>query len=258
MIKSAVRGALRRIGVDIVRAGVPWHGTPVRDEMASLTGDELRVARLVEPFTATSLARVVALIRAVRYVVQNDIPGSFVECGVWRGGSMMAIALTLRELGVSNRDLFLFDTFEGMTEPSEFDRDASGRLAGDIMRHFVAADGAWVYAGLEEVRRNLASTGYSEANIHFIKGRVEQTIPHPHLSHIALLRLDTDWYDSTRHELLHLHPLVSSAGVVIVDDYGDWQGARKAVDEFMLSMRQTSPILLHEVDRTGRLFVKVR
>jgi hypothetical protein len=118
------------------------------------------------------------------------------------------------------------------------------------------ADGVWCYAGLDEVRRNLRSTGYPESRMHFVKGRVEETVPHPGLREIALLRLDTDWYESTRHELLHLYPLLSVGGVLVLDDYGHWQGARRATDEYLRDHPEY-PILLSVIDETGRVAVKV-
>lgn len=203
----------------------------------------------------TSVDRQLALIQSVRHVVRNRIPGCFVECGVWRGGSAMAIALTLAQEGDRDRDLFLFDTFEGMTEPTALDRAFDGVSAGTLLKHSDRSGGVWCYADLVDVRANLASTAYPEHRVHFVKGPVEQTIPiGAALSSIALLRLDTDWYESTKHEMLHLFPLLERGGILIVDDYGHWQGARRAIDEY-LSLQPQS-YFLHRIDYTGRLIVK--
>ena len=113
---------------------------------------------------------------------------------------------------------------------------------------------ASVPAGFDEVRRNLASTGYPSDRLHFIRGRVEDTIPASAPESIALLRLDTDWYESTRHELTHLYPRLVRGGVLIIDDYGHWQGARQATDEYFSVLG--SPVLLHRIDYTGRIAVK--
>src|SRR5437773_5710167 len=100
----------------------------------------------------------------------------------------------------------------------------------------------------------MAATGYPTAKLHFVQGMVEETIPATVPARIAILRLDTDWYQSTRHELEHLYPLVSHIGVLIVDDYGYWKGARKAVDEYFA--RAQTPMLLHRIDSAGRIGVK--
>jgi hypothetical protein len=97
-------------------------------------------------------------------------------------------------------------------------------------------------------------TGYPPEKVHFVKGMVEDTIPEQSPDGIALLRLDTDWYQSTKLELLHLYPRLANQGVLIIDDYGHWQGARRAVDEFISELRD--PILLHRIDYTGRIAIK--
>ena len=90
----------------------------------------------------------------------------------------------------------------------------------------------WCFASLDEVKQNVIKTGYNTEKLHFIKGKVENTLPKYAPKQIALLRLDTDWYESTKHELIHLFPRLVSGGVLILDDYGYWAGAKKAVDEY--------------------------
>jgi len=170
---------------------------------------------------------------------------------------MMAAAKTLLGLGREDRDLYLFDTFEGMPSPGGEDVDftgaaAAGRLATESPGE---DDSVWCYAPLEEVRRTLASTGYEANRLHFIKGMVEETIPDQAPARIAVLRLDTDWYESTKHELVHLFPRLASGGVLILDDYGHWLGARQAMDEYITETGTT--ILLHRIDYSGRIGVKL-
>jgi hypothetical protein len=212
----------------------------------------------VRSHTMTSDLRLAALCDAVRHVVRHRIPGDIVECGVWRGGSMMAVARTLQELGAADRDLWLFDTFEGMTEPGETDVSISGESAAALLGASSRADPAsvWCRATLPEVEAAMQSTGYAPAKIHYVQGRVEDTLPRHAPAGIALLRLDTDWYESTRHELVHLYPRLNVGGVLIVDDYGHWQGARRAVDEYL--EREGAALLLHRIDYTGRSAVKWR
>ena len=187
-----------------------------------------RTIEAVRPRTMTSEHKLFALIVATRYVVDHGIPGAIVECGVWRGGSMQAVALhAAGRGGVTDRDLHLFDTFEGMTEPTEQGRRHDGTARGRAARAQRPDD--------EACGRSRASTtsgpgwretGYPAERVHFDPGPVEDTIPGAAPGRIALLRLDTDWYESTRHELEHLYDRVASGGVLIIDDYGFWQGAR--------------------------------
>jgi O-methyltransferase len=209
----------------------------------------------VKPYTMTSPERVFALCDAVRYVAAAGIEGAVVECGVWRGGSSMAAALMLRELGAADRDLCLFDTFEGMSAPTEHDRRAGGPAAADLLAASGKDAKVWAYSPLDEVRANLQSTGYPVGRIRFVQGKVEDTIPEHAPDKIAILRLDTDWYESTRHELEHLFPRLAVGGVLIIDDYGAWEGARRAVDEFVDA--QKVRILLNRIDETGRVGVKL-
>ncbi|WP_460791573.1 TylF/MycF/NovP-related O-methyltransferase [Nocardioides maradonensis] len=194
------------------------------------------VAR-VKPRTMTGPPKLAPLIEAVRYVVRHRIPGDVVECGVWRGGSMMAIALTLAAEGDTSRELHLFDTFEGMPPPTEEDTrlDSDGaRITAQHALDRVGRDArVWAVAGLEDVQEGMAETGYPADRVHFHQGMVEDTVPGEAPGTIALLRLDTDWYASTKHELEHLYDRLSPGGVLILDDYADWEGARRATDEWL-------------------------
>jgi hypothetical protein len=223
---------------------------------ADISQADLAILRRAAPFTMTSVARQVALLEAVRYVIQRGVPGDFVECGVWRGGSSMIVALALAELGVRDRDIHLFDTYDGMTPPTDLDTSLDGRSAREQLEGQSKSDASsvWCCASLEEVRDNMVSTGYPLERIHLVKGPVEVTLPEAAPAAISLLRLDTDWYESTRHELRHLFPRVSPDGVLVIDDYGHWQGARRAVDEYFVEQRAC--YLMHRLDYTGRMLIK--
>jgi len=210
---------------------------------------DIEIIRAVEPYTMTSTERIHALVHAVRHIVRNRIAGDMVECGVWKGGSVMAMALTLLQLGERGRSLYLFDTFSGMTAPSDVDVDYQGQQARVIL------DAVRCEASQQEVEKAVFSTGFEREKIHFVPGRVEETIPDRAPASIALLRLDTDWYESTQHELLHLFPRLARGGVIIIDDYGHWRGARQAVDEYIA--QNQIPLLLHRIDYTGRIGVKL-
>ena len=213
------------------------------------------VCRSVRPFTMTSPERIYSLCRSVEYVVDHAIPGDVVECGVWKGGSMMAVAHTLLAKG-RRRKLYLFDTYAGMPEPTAVDVSFSGQTAAHALAtEDKATSWIWACCPLDEVRRNVLGTGYDPEQVVFVEGRVEDTVPARAPDRIALLRLDTDWYESTYHELVHLYPRLSTGGVLIVDDYGHWRGARRAVDRFLAEHKPR--LLLHRIDYTGRIAVKL-
>jgi len=202
----------------------------------------------------TTPGKVHVLTRAVEYIVSHRIGGSFVECGVWRGGSMMAIALTLLRLGDTDRDLYLFDTFEGMTEPGREDVKQSGEPASEILQRSSRDSSLWAVASIDEVKRAVLRVGYPKQRIHFVQGPVEETLPKNAPAELALLRLDTDWYASTKHELIHLYPQLARGGVLIIDDYAYWRGARKAVDDYV--RENELALLLIRIDHGARVAIK--
>ncbi len=196
----------------------------------------------VRPFSVTTAERDYALYESLRYIVAAGIPGDIVECGVYRGGSAALAAHTLRAIG-ANRRIWLYDTFADFPYPGEHDEWYGGRDAGGDRPYGMTAS-------LEEVKANMAPTGHE--NVVYVEGLVEETIPAQAPEEIALLRLDTDWYGPTRHELEHLYPRLSKGGVLIIDDYGHFEGARRAVDDYF----HDQPVLLNRIDWTGRLVTK--
>lgn len=247
--KAKVVKAANALGYKIERLAPP----PAEPHYLELDRRYAEILKAVQPYTMTSCERIAALVDAVRYVTEAKIPGAVVECGVWRGGSTMTAALALQQAN-DLRDLYLFDTFAGMSAPTDVDIDYRGAPAVDLYVASNAGDhNQWCYASLEDVQANLWSTGYPRAKCHFVKGDVLKTLPCDEPSEIAILRLDTDWYESTLHELTTLYPKLSHRGVLIIDDYGHWQGCRKAVDEFF---RERGPLLCR-LDLTGVMAVKV-
>ncbi len=221
----------------------------------SYDAEAVEIIRRVRPRTMTGHEKLYALVNATRYVVQHELPGAFVECGVWRGGSMQAAALALQHLGVTDRDLHLYDTFEGMPPPTEHDMRHDGRTAADLLETSAKTTAVWAYASLDDVREGMVEVGYPTERIHYHEGKVEETIPDNAPDEIAILRLDTDWYESTKHELEHLYDRLVVGGVLILDDYGHWEGARLATDEFI--ERTGTPLLLQPIG-SGRIAVKTR
>lgn len=212
----------------------------------------------VSGYTMTSLERGYALYQAVRYIVEAGIDGDFVECGVWKGGSCMLIAFALIDAGCTDRKIYLYDTFDGMTEPGGNDFIAwNGKSVRDKWNsdRIGSTDNFTGWSvGLEAVKNNIRLTAYPEENIVYVKGPVEQTLQDTRPELISLLRLDTDWYESTKIELEYLYPLLSRYGALIIDDYGHFTGAKKAVDEYLRSLSLS--ILLNRIDYTGRIGIK--
>lgn len=220
------------------------------------TPDEIKLIHLVKGLTMTSHERQVALIRAVNYLVKNNISGDFVECGVWRGGNAIIMDKVLKENGVNDRKIWLYDTFSGMTDPTELDRDFRGDSAKELLEIHKNNEGSLITAicSLDEVKDNLYKKNIGMENVNFIVGDILETIPANIPESIALLRLDTDWFKSTYHELKHLYARVSKYGVIIIDDYGQWRGAKEATDRFFSETE--TPVFLHRIDMTGRLIIK--
>jgi O-methyltransferase len=250
-LRKSLDFVLGSFGYDLVRRN------PSKIFPVEATPRDRQILELVQGYTMTTPERIWALLTAVKYVAATKIPGAFVECGVWRGGSAMAMAYALQDCGETDRRMWLFDTFEGMTPPSTADVElATGRSASSLLE-IARKDGArniWCDSPVEEVTNNLLRTGFPMEHIQLVKGDVLETLQQQVPEEIALLRLDTDWYESTKAELEVLYPRLQRGGVCIVDDYGYWGGSKKAVDEYLAS--NDIHVLLHRIDETGRMFIK--
>ena len=224
---------------------------------SDFTQEEIEIIESVKDYTLTSARRIKTLINSVHYIVDNKIEGSIVECGVWKGGSIMAVAKTLMSLNNFDRDLYLFDTFEGMTDPTDFDISVRNEKAFEVMQKAkVKGDELTLsIVSLDQVKKAVFSTGYTKEKFHFIKGKVEDTLQKQAPQKISLLRLDTDWYESTKNELIYLFPRLAKGGVLIIDDYGYWTGSKKAVDEYF--NEKNIPFLINRIDSSGRIGVKI-
>jgi hypothetical protein len=219
------------------------------------TDEDRALLEIIAPFTFTTRQRQFGLLKAVRYIDAHKIPGDIVECGVWRGGNIM-LAKSARKGASLDRYYYLFDTFAGMSAPSDIDFAYTGEHASvEYNKGIREGYNEWCHASLQDVERNFANAGLLDSDVVFCKGDVEKTlqissnIP----EQIALLRLDTDWYASTKIELEVLYPRLTPGGVLIIDDYGHWEGARRAVDEYF----GPRPPLLIGVDLTCRFAIKL-
>jgi O-methyltransferase len=208
---------------------------------------------------------IASTIRFVEYVVANNIPGDFVECGVWLGASPYVIAKTLLRLGESHRRIFMYDTYEGFPSDEPIDipyspndnlfqvleDDAAYRAAGADVRY---SSSDHMRSSMEQTRANVELAGYPSDKLIFVKGLVEDTIPEQIPDQIALLRLDTDLYRSTKHEFDHLYPRLSRGGVLVVDDYGFYLGSKQATDEYFKG--HGIPLCLFRIDEHVRATLK--
>jgi hypothetical protein len=245
-----VRAALRPLGLELVR-------TPAATELPPDYDDLTReVITRVQPHTLTTHERIAGLVAAVRHVTERAVPGAFVECGVWRGGSALAMATTLLALGDTTRDLWLYDTFWLEMPPGgAHDRDVFGNTSEDLKRVAASHEG-FRNGSAESVRALVTSAGYPADRVHIVEGLVEDTIPDRAPEEIALCRLDTDFYESTAHELRHLCGRLGEEGILIIDDYGHFLGARQAVDEYFDGLG--GGVLFHRLDFSARLIVMSR
>jgi len=257
-LKTVARTVFRRLGYEVVPNDWFKKHSVRKDIYPDIDRATQELFYSVQEITLSGMERVAALRQAVEYIVRHNIPGDVVECGVWKGGSMVVIAKTLLEQKAATRKLYLFDTFTGMTAPTEADKDLRGTNASNLLeaaKEQKANSNVWAVAPLEGVKEVMQATGYAPEKIMYVEGRVEETIPAQAPAQISLLRLDTDWYESTYHELVHLFPRLSVGGVLLIDDYGHWEGARRAVDQYLAQKKVR--VLLNRIDYTGRICVKV-
>ena len=168
---------------------------------------------------------------------------------------MLLAAHALGHFGDMSRRLYLYDTFDGMPEPCDLDLRYDGKPASPTWEHFRALGQRWCFGGTQDHVRNVLSTaGYPEDKFVFVKGMVEDTLPDTRPDTIAILRLETDLYSSTLHELVHLYPRLSVGGILIIDDYGLFLGARKATDQYFAELQV--PVFLSRINESVRLLVK--
>lgn len=203
---------------------------------------------IVKPYSMTGVERIYSLFDSLEFIRLNNIDGDFVECGVWMGGNILGIMEYLYYYKIYNRYIWLYDTFDGMTQPEDIDEDFRDIKAIDQFERVKA------YCSIEDVKDVLSVSKYPEGMLKYIKGDVCMTLdcidnlPNK----ISLLRLDTDWYKSTKKELDILYPILIEGGILIVDDYGHWKGSRVAVDEYFEGLS----IDMEFIDYTGIKIIK--
>ncbi len=227
----------------------------LRSDIPELNDEDAALLSSIQGLSMTSKIAQWEYVRAIRDVEARGIPGDLVECGVWRGGNLALAGLVRKKLGF-NRQIWAYDTYAGMTAPTEFDE----KLAKDVdtVAKFNKLDRAdyndWCYASRDDVTQNFANIVGENAELRIVEGPVQETLlDRDNLPEkIAILRLDTDFYDSTKAEMEILYPRLSSGGLLIIDDYGEWAGARKAVDEYFAGQH----VWLQRVTHSVRMMVK--
>lgn len=218
-----------------------------RNCVATLTARNPKdgIVAVASKYSCCSKERLSFNIDAITSVNDRKIVGDIVEIGVYKGGSMIA----MMRADTQGRTFFLYDTYEGMTAPTDADYDFNGYSAAHLMN---THESVKCISSLKEVQENVGRSTRTPADkLHYIVGDIMKTTQYP--EKIAVLRLDTDFYDSTKFELDNFYDRVSPGGIVIIDDYGHWKGCRKAVDEFLTAHTE---ITLTPIDYTGVYFQK--
>ena len=246
MLKKLVKGLIETMGYEVISKSLP------KKSLVELSPEIVGTLETCMPYTMTSWERLQGIAIAVNYLNANEIQGDFVECGVWAGGSIGAACLVDEKFG--SRDYWLYDTFEGMTKPALHD----GEIAISEFRRLESENGYsdWCRVSVNDVKENLSNLGLSLERAHFIQGDILKTLLDPVNvpKQISLLRLDTDWYESTKIELEILFDLITPGGVLIIDDFGYWEGSRKAVEEFF--QRRALKPMIFPIDHDARMVIK--
>jgi O-methyltransferase len=203
---------------------------------------------IVSPYSMTSKERINCLYDSLEYIRLNNIKGDIIECGVWKGGNILGIMEYFSFHNITNKQIWMYDTFSGMTSPEDIDVDYSDASAKNILSQVMCV------SPLNEVMSNLQNSSYPLNKIKIIEGDICETLLNPVNvpNSISLLRLDTDWYKSTKIELEILYPKLEKNGVLIVDDYGHWRGAQQVVDEYFAHQN----IIIEKIDYTGIKIIK--
>lgn len=195
--------------------------------------------------TMIGLKRLDNLQYCVETALKDEVDGDFIETGVWRGGACIFMRAILLAHGVTNRKIFVADSFEGLPKP-DYEKYPADK--GD--RHYVHS---YLAVSKEEVENNFKKYGLLDDQVVFLKGWFKDTLPYAPINKLAVLRLDGDMYSSTIEALESLYPKLSSGGFCIIDDYG-LKGCQQAVDDYRSKYNINSE--MKEIDATGRFWRK--
>jgi O-methyltransferase len=261
MIKQCIKSLLCSIGLEIRKIDeYAFLGYDLENE-----ADEL--IRKIRPYTMLSRQRLISLYQQVFFCEQHKIPGCFIECGVWKGGAVALMALANIKNSTTPRIIHLFDIFQEICEPdasvdgeravNEVKKWANGGSSGKLEPIQGVYDLFGGPGSLEENRELLEKNiGYNPMFLHYHKGWFQETLPRDidGIGEIAILRLDGDWYASTKICLEYLYDKVVAGGFIIIDDYGAYEGCRKAVDEFLQG--KGISVFLNHIDSEAKYWIK--
>ncbi len=221
-----------------------------------ISDEEKKIVKKIQPYTMCKVANHWAIIQSLKHIKKNNIDGELVECGVYKGGNIILYKKIIEQIGI-NKKIFAYDTFEGMIKPGEYDKDLKGVSALETFKKYHSSKVPWCYSSIDEVKENIGKFNLNaEKDFIFIKGKVEETLKEKKNlpEKISLLRLDTDFYESTKIELEVLFPKLQPGGILIIDDYGHWKGSKKAVDEYFNLKKNF--YWFHRIDYASRLLIK--
>lgn len=262
MIKRNLNALMNLLGYEIIR----------KDGKARLLSYDLgkeayEAIQRVRPNTMLSDERLITLYQQTVFCEEHNIKGCFVECGVWKGGAVGLMALANLKHGTLRRNIHLFDSFQEICEPDkavdgeravqEVKQWSNGSCNGNLTPlngFYDSFGGPGTLQGNKDFLEKII--GYDPDFLHYHKGWFQDTLPidYSNIGEIAILRLDADWYASTKICLEYLYEKVVTGGFVIVDDYAAYDGCRKAVDEFMLQNNIVA--YLNHIDEVGRYWIK--
>ena len=228
------------------------------NHISEISDEEKNIVKKIQPYTMCKVANHWAIIQSLKHIKKNNINGDLVECGVFKGGNLILYKKITEQIGIEKK-IFAYDTFEGMTEPGEHDQDLKDVKALDTFKKYKSAKVPWCYSSIDEVKKNISKFDINiDKDFIFIKGKVEETLKETKNlpEKISLLRLDTDFYESTKIELDVLFPRLQPGGVLIIDDYGHWKGSKKAVDEYFELKIKKNFHWFHRIDYASRLLIK--
>ena len=253
---------------NIILKSADYFGYEIRKKPNyKLDKNELKKLNEIRPYTMLPEARLLSLYEQAVFIETNHINGSFVECGVWKGGSVALMALANLKYGQKRRHVHLFDSFQEICEPNPV-HDGKDTIAysekwtdGKISGKLQPLKGVYDHIGgpgtVEENKLLLEhKIGYDNKYLHYHIGWFQDTLPtdSKKIDDISILRLDGDWYESTKICLEHLFKKVVPGGFVIIDDYGTYEGCKKATDEFICDNKLN--VYLNYVDYACRYFIK--
>jgi O-methyltransferase len=249
-IAKTINSISKRFGYRLIKIQKNKNWT---EDFVGISQFEKKTLETCSNFSMTGFDRMFFLIKAIKQILINNVEGDFVECGVWKGGNLILFQKLIEKFNIKSKKIFAYDTFEGMTIPGDSDFSINNEKATNMMKNFKKKNNNFK-CELDDVKYNYYKHTKKNNNLVLIKGNVEKTlkIKKNLPKKISILRLDTDWYKSTKIELETLFPLLSKNGILIIDDYGYWKGSRKAVDDYF----KKKLVNLFKIDFTSRYLFK--